>query len=224
MLSKHAWARAAALTGAIAVVTAAFPVAVTVAQEAPSVALEQARRGEDGTSSAGAPSGSLETGSSKRDKNGNGGNASAGSAGDVTSGAGSSGSTDSPPLPANAELLSALGILDDVEIYGLDILDGMNIPVELLPPPPAETAPSAPADINTGGQSSDGANVSTNPGDGSAPAGGSTTSSAADGAGSSSNGEKTHDRPRKNADSGTNTDGGTATDTSGSGGAANSGS
>lgn len=216
MLSKKGWARAAALTGAMAMIIAAVPAELTFAQEAPSVALEQARRGEDGTTGAGAASGSMESGS-KRDKNGNGGNATAGGAGEVATDDGSSGDS-AAPLPENAEVLSALGILDDVTVYGLDVLSGLDIPVEVLPPPPAETSPSTPDDINTGGQGSDGANVSTEPGSGSGPAGGSTSSAAEDGTGSTSNGEKPRDRPRKNAD------GGTDSATTGGGGSTTPGS
>jgi hypothetical protein len=222
MLSKSAWARAAALTGAVAMamIATAIPAEVAFAQETPSVALEQARKGEDGTTGTGADPGSMESGNAKRDKSGNGENASAGSAGEVATADGSSGATEGsgPPLPENAEVLDALGILDDVTVYGLDVLSGLDIPVEVLPPPPAETAPSTPDDINTGGQGSDGASdstVSTEPGSGTGPAGGSTTTAAEDGTGSTSNGEKPRDRPRKNADGGTDTadtgDGGSTT-------------
>lgn len=205
MLSKKAWARAAALTGAIAMIVTAVPVEMAIAQQAPSVALEQARKGEDGTTGAGATPGSMESGSSKRDNDGNGGNASAGSAGEVATADGSSDSTEpgAAPLPENAEVLEALGILDDVTVYGLDVLSGLDIPVEILPPPPAETSPSAPDDINTGGEGTSGSNVSTEPGSGSAPAGGSTNSVSEDGTGSTSTGDKPRDRPRKNADGGT---------------------
>lgn len=209
MMSNAAWARIAALFTAAIVATAAGPVDSAFAQQSPAVALEQARSGEDGTSGAGATSGSMTSGndSAKRDKNGNGGTASAGSAGtgttDVASGGGGNGgggeAASAAPLPENAEVLDALGILDDVTVYGLDVLAGLDIPVELLPPPVEEPVSSVPEDVNTGGQGSSGAtsNVSTEPGNGGAPAGGSTNTIAADGVGSSSNGEKTRDRPRK---------------------------
>ena len=104
---------------------------------------------------------------------------------------------------------------------GLNILTGLDIPVELLPTPVAAPAPAAPADINTGGQGSS-STISNDPGTGSAPAGGSTSSSADNGVGSTLSGEKVRDRPRKSADDGSGTttttgDGGTTT-TSGNGG------
>lgn len=206
MTSRSAWARAAALTGAFVIVTAGLPMSA-FAQEAPSVALEQARSGEDGSSGAGAGSGSMSTGTAKRDKSGNGGNASAGSAGDTSTGGATGGGGQD--LPPNAATLEALGVLDDVTTYGLDILTGLNIPVELLPPP-VESPATAPADINTGGQGS--SNISTAPGSGAAPAGGSTSSSADDGTGSSSNGEKKKDRSKKSAED--SADGGAETSTS----------
>ena len=184
MLSKKALARAAALTGALALMGASLPWDVALAQQSPSVALEQARKGEDGSSSAGAGSGNMSSGNAGRDKNGNGGSASAGSAGDVATGDSSSAPAEgeAAPLPENAELLSRLGILDDVTTYGIDVLVGMDIPVELLPEPdPEPTTSTAPADVNTGGQGSSGA-----------PAGGSTSAATEDG-----KGEKTRDRPRK---------------------------
>jgi hypothetical protein len=212
MLSKSAWARAAALAGAIALIATAMPAEIAFAQETPSVALEQARKGEDGTTGTGADPGSMESGSAKRDNKGNGGDASAGSAGEVATADGSTGSTEGggAPLPENAEVLDALGILDDVTVYGLDVLSGLDIPVEVLPPPPAEeeTAPATADDINTGGQGSDGTSdeaISTESGSGSAPAGGSTSTAAEDGAGSTASGEKPRDRPRKNADGATDT-------------------
>ena len=219
MLSKSTWARAVALTSAFAVVTAAIPAATAFAQEAPSVALEQARRGEDGTSGAGAASGNLESGSSKRDKNGNGGNASAGSAGEVATADGSSNSSggggggEGAPLPENADVLEALGVLDDVTIYGLDVLTGLNIPVELLPPPAAAPAPETPSDINTGGRGTSGTSVSTEPGTGAAPAGGSSSTAAEDGAGASNTDGKKRDRANKDAEGTSGTDGGTDTAT-----------
>lgn len=203
MLSKSAWARAAALTGIVAAVVAAAPAEIAFAQEAPSVALEQARQGEDGSTGAGATPGSMESG--KRDKNGNGENASAGSAGEVATATGStegSGAPSEAPLPENAAVLDALGVLDDVTAYDLDVLSGLDIPIEILPPPPAEPESAVAEDINTGGEGADGAAVSTEPGTGSGPAGGSTSSAAEDGA---ANGEKSRDRPRRNADGATDT-------------------
>lgn len=203
MFEKAAWTRGAALTAAVALFTAALPAGTVFAQQSPTVALEQARSGEDGTSGAGATSGSMTSGndSAKRDKNGNGGTASAGSAGPgttdtATGGGGGGDAAASEPLPENAEVLDALGILDDVTVYGLNVLTDLDIPVELLPPPPAEPVSAVPDDINTGGQGSS-STVSTEPGNGSAPAGGSTNTIAADGVGSTSGGEKTRDRPRK---------------------------
>ena len=187
-LYTSSWARTAALTTALAFVGGMTTAQIASAQQTPSVALEQARSGEDGTSGAGAESGGLSTGSSKRDKNGNGSDSSstatAGSAGDT----GGSESSDSPesteaPLPANADVLAALGVLDDAQNYDLDILTGLDIPVELIPAPPVHEAPAAPADVNTGGQG-DASSVSTDPGSGSAPAGGSTGTAAEDGTGS----------------------------------------
>lgn len=183
MLSKRAMARAAALTGALALFGVTLPLDAATAQESPSVALEQASKGEDGSSSAGAGSGNMSSGTAKRDNNGNGGSAS-----DVATAGSASGTGTAPvegeaaPLPENAELLNRLGILDDVTTYGIDVLVGMDIPVELLPEPePVETAATAPADVNTGGSGTSGA-----------PAGGSTSSAAEDGTG-----EKVRDRPRK---------------------------
>ena len=186
MLSKNALARAAALTGALTLLGASLPMDVALAQQNPTVALEQARKGEDGSSNAGAGSGNMSSGTASRDKNGNGGNANAGSAGEVATADGSSGGESAPadaaPLPENAELLDRLGILDDVTTYGIDVLVGMDIPVELLPEQaPEPEAATAPADVNTGGQGSSGA-----------PEGGSTSASTEDGSG-----EKTRDRPRK---------------------------
>lgn len=206
MLSKSALARAAALSGALTLIGASMSLDVALAQEAPSVALEQARKGEDGSSDAGAGSGNMSSGTASRDKDGNGGNANAGSAGEVATADGSSGGGAAPvegeaaPLPENAELLDRLGILDDVTTYGIDVLVGMDIPVELLPELAPEPVASAPSDVNTGGQGTSGA-----------PAGGSTSTAAEDGSG-----EKTRDRPRKDdatADgSAGSTDGTTATD------------
>jgi hypothetical protein len=215
MLSKASWARIAALSTLVAAATAAIPVGTVFAQESPSVALEQARSGEDGTSGAGAASGGFSTGNTKRDKNGNGGNASAGSAGEPAVADGSGEAAGEAPLPENAELLDALGILDDVTTYELDVLTGLDIPVELLPPPAAEPAPDTATDVNTGGQGGEGAtsNVSTDPGNGAAPAGGATNTAAEDGSGSSASGEPKRDRPKKHADDGAATDGATDTAT-----------
>jgi hypothetical protein len=114
-------------------------------------------------------------------------------------------------LPENAELLEALGILDDVTTYDLTVLSGLDIPIDLLPPPPADTAPAAPSDVDTGGVGPSGvttgdatveevttgetSTISTEPGSGSAPAGGSTGTAAEDGVGATDNGGR--DRPRK---------------------------
>lgn len=204
MLSKRALARAAALTGALALLGTSLPLDAALAQESPSVALEQARKGEDGSSNAGAGSGNMSSGSASRDKNGNGGSSS-----EVATAGGAGGTETAPaegeaaPLPENAELLDRLGILDDVTTYGVDVLVGMDIPVELLPEPePVETAASAPADVNTGGAGSSGA-----------PEGGNTSAATEDGSG-----EKVRDRPRKNDEAAADgsstgsTDGTTATD------------
>jgi hypothetical protein len=205
MLSRTHWARSAALTASIAILSAAIPAASVVAQEAPSVALEQARSGEDGSSGAGATSGNLSSGDAERDKDGNGGNAFAGTAGEA--GTAENAEASEAELPENAELLDALGVLDDVTMAGVTVLTGLDIPVELLPPPVEEPAPAAPTDINTGGQGGSGqtSSISTEPGTGSAPAGGSISSAAEDGVGATTNGEKVRDRPRKNADEGTDT-------------------
>jgi hypothetical protein len=204
MLSRAHWARAAALTASIAIVTAALPALSVVAQEDPSVALEQARRNEDGTSGAGADTGSLNAeDDAGRDRDGNAGTASAGSAGE----AGTAETTESsdPNLPENAELLDALGILDDVTMAGVTVLTGLDIPVELLPTPVEEPVSTVPDDIDTGGQGGSGETtaISTEPGTGSAPAGGSISSAAEDGVGATTSGERTRDRPRNNADGGT---------------------
>ena len=195
MSDRTTLARAAALAAAIAIGVAGLPVGVTRAQEAPSQALEQARSNEDGTSGAGAGSGNMTTGNANRDRNGNGGSvSSAGSAGET----GTTESTEptAAPLPENAEVLAALGVLDEVQANGLTILTGLDIPVEMLPPPPAEAIPAAPVDVNTGGQGGSGetSSVSTEPGTGAAPAGGSTSSASEDGVGSVSNGERKRDR------------------------------
>ncbi len=193
MLSRTHWARTVALTTAIAFVFAAFP---------PDSVLAQARSGEDGNSGAGAASGNTSSGNAGRDGNGNGGSASAGDAG-------SSENTEAneAPLPENAELLEALGILDDVTAYGLTVLTGLDIPVELLPPPVAEPVTAVPEDVNTGGQGGSGetSSISTEPGSGAAPAGGASSSASEDGVGSTSNGERKRDRQANNADGGEET-------------------
>lgn len=186
--------RVAAFTLVAAAAAAALPVGTVFAQESAPVSLEQARSGEDGIAGSGATSGGLTTGNAERDRNGNAGTASAGTAGE----AGTGETTSEETLPANADLLAALGILDDVTRYDVDVLANLTIPVELLPPPPAEPVSSVPPDINTGGQG-DSSTVSTEPGSGAAPAGGSVSSASEDGVGSSSNG----DRPRRNRDDGT---------------------
>lgn len=194
MEKRQRWTRIVALTAGVAIASAATPGAI-MAQESP-IALEQARSGEDGTSGAGATSGSASSGNAGRDRNGNGGNASVASAGE----GGSSESAEAPTesLPENAELLDALGVLDDVTMAGIDVLTGLQIPVELLPPPVEEPVAAAPTDINTGGQGGSGesssSTISTEPGSGSAPAGGATSSAAEDGEGNSGQRE----RPRKN--------------------------
>lgn len=223
MLNRKSWARIAALTASLAIITAALPAGSTFAQQAPTQDLEQARSGEDGTSGSGAGAGNTSTGNAGRDRDGNGGNASAGSAGEgVTDVAGSTESADSTgaPLPANAELLEALGVLDDVTAYDLTILTGLDIPIELLPPPPAEPVSTVPDDINTGGAGSssetapgdtstgEASSISTEPGTGAAPAGGSTGTAAADGVGATDSGERVRDRPRKNDDGTTEAPGG----------------
>ena len=212
MENKHHWARIAALTAGFALVAAATP-ATILAQQAP-VALEQARSGEDGTSGAGATSGNMSSGDAERDRNGNAGTASAGTAGEA--GTGESPEASSESLPENAELLDALGVLDDVTMAGIDVLTGLEIPVELLPAPVEEPVTSVPADINTGGQGGTGqtSTISTEPGTGSAPASGSTSAAPASGATSSAaedgegnSGERNRDRPRNSDDGGTDTAG-----------------
>jgi hypothetical protein len=203
------WARITALAASLAIITAGLPAGSAFAQEAPSVALEQASSGEDGTTGAGANSGNTSTGNGERDNHGNGGNASAGDAGE--GGTTETTASDEPPLPENADLLAALGVLDDVTAYDLTILTGLDIPLELLPAPVAEPVPAAPSDVNTGGQGTSGeitgdatmsetSTVSTEPGSGTAPAGGATGTAAADGIGATDNGEKVRDRPRKSDD------------------------
>ena len=189
------WAHAAALTAAIAIGTAGFPIGMAKSQESPSQTLEQARSGEDGTSGAGAGSGNMTTGNANRDKNGNGGSvSSAGSAGEA--GTAENAEPSGAPLPENAEVLAALGVLDEVQANGLTILTGLSVPIDLLPPPPAEPVSAVPPDIETGGQGGSGetSSISTEPGTGAAPAGGSVSSASEDGVGSSSNGERKRNR------------------------------
>jgi hypothetical protein len=197
-------ARITALAASLAIIMAGMPAGSAFAQQAPSAALEQARSGEDGTTGAGADSGNTSTGNAKRDKNGNGGSTSAGSAGE-------GGTTDTA-----ADSEEALGILDDVTAYDLTVLSGLDIPIELLPPPPADAVPAAPSDVDTGGvgtsdttsgdatidetTTDEASTISTEPGSGAAPAGGSTGTEAADGAGATDNGERVRDHPRKSDD------------------------
>ena len=95
--------------------------------------------------------------------------------------------------------------------YNLTILTGLDIPIALLPPAPADAAPAAPSDINTGGQApsgettgdatieevttGDASTISTEPGSGAAPASGATGTAAADGIGATDSGETGRDRP-----------------------------
>jgi hypothetical protein len=232
MRNRTTWARITALAASLAIITAGLPAANTFAQEAPSEALEQARSGEDGTSGAGAGSGNTSTGKAERDKDGNGGNASAGDAGE--GGTTEPADSEEESLPENAELLEALGILDDVTAYDLTVLTGLDIPIELLPPPPADPVPAAPSDIDTGGEGPSGvtsgegtsgdavtgdaaieevttgetSTISTEPGSGSAPASGSTGTAAEDGAEATDNGETERDRPRRTEGGGTEAPGG----------------
>ena len=98
--------------------------------------------------------------------------------------------------------------------YNRTILTGREIPLTLLPPPPADPVAAAPSDINTGEQVPSGvtsgeatidetttdetSTISTEPASGGEPAGGSTGTAATDGIGATDNGEKPRDRPRKN--------------------------
>jgi hypothetical protein len=97
----------------------------------------------------------------------------------------------------------------------LTVLDDSDIPLSLLPPPPADAAPVA-SDVNTGGAGASGvtsgeatieesttdetSTISTEPGSGAAPASGSTGTAAADGIGATDSGEPDRDRPRNNDD------------------------
>jgi hypothetical protein len=214
MQYSTSWARITALTASLAIITAGLPAGSVFAQEAPPVALEQATSGEDGSSGSGADVGNASTGNAERDRNGNGGNTSVASAGE--GGSTEAAAPEAAPLPENAELLEAIGVLDVVTAYNLTVLSGLNIPIELLPPPPADPAPAAPADVDTGGQAPSDATsgdatieetttgetstISTEPGSGAAPATGSTGTAAADGIGATDSGEKPRDRPRNNDD------------------------
>lgn len=213
MLNRKSWARIAALSASLAVVTAALPAGSTFAQQAPTQDLAQARAGEDGSSGAGAGSGNTATGTAERDRDGNGGSASAGSAGE--GGTTETGATGGAPLPENAEVLEALGLLDEAIAYDLNLLSGLNIPVELLPPPAEVPVSTVPNDINTGGQGASGATsngdtstISVEPGTGAAPAGGSTGAAADDGIGATNSGDTVRERPRDNASGGTEAVGG----------------
>lgn len=202
MRNSTSSARITALAASLAIITAGLPAGSAFAQETPSVTLEQARSGEDGSSGAGATVGNASTGNAERDRNGNGGNASVASAGE--GGATEPVAPEAAPLPENAELLAALGILDDVTAYDLTVLSGLDIPIELLPPP-ADAAPAAASDVNTGGVGASGvtsgdatieeattgetSTISTEPGSGAAPATGSTGTAAEDGVGARDSGE-----------------------------------
>lgn len=207
MRNSTSWARVAALAAALAIITAGLSAGSAFAQEAPSATLEQARSGEDGSSGSGANSGNTSTGNAERDNDGNGGSVSVGDAGE--GGATDTGTSEGAPLPENAETLEALGILDVVIAYDLTVLSGLEIPLTLLPPPPAEPV-AAPSDIDTGEQAPSGvvsgdatisetSTTSTEPASGAAPATGSTGSAAADGIGATEGGEKVRDRPRDDA-------------------------
>ncbi|MDQ3227268.1 MAG: hypothetical protein M3Q50_11640 [Chloroflexota bacterium] len=202
MFCSTRWARSAALIASVALTLVVMPGGGVLAQQESSQALEQASSGNDGNSGAGANSGNTSSGNAGRDGNGNGGSASAGDAG-ATEDTGSTGA----PLPENAELLEALGILDDVTNYGLTVLSGLDIPIELLPPPVAEPISAVPEDVNTGGQGGSGesSSISTEPGSGEAPAGGSINSASEDGVGSTSTGERKRDRQGNTADGGSET-------------------
>jgi len=213
MQNSTSWARIAALTASLAIVTAGLPGGSVFAQEAPPVALEQASSGEDGTSGSGANVGNASTGNAERDRHGNGGNASVASAGE--GGASETADPEAAPLPENAELLAALGILGVVNDYNLTVLDDSDIPISLLPPPPADAAPVA-SDVETGGvgasdvttgdatieevTTGETSTISTEPGTGSAPATGSTGTAAEDGIGATESGERDRERPRQSDD------------------------
>ncbi len=213
MRNSTSWARITALTASL-VITAGLPAGSAIAQEAPSATLEQARSGEDGSSGGGATVGDATTGNAERDRHGNGGTASVASAGE--GGTTEPANSEAAPLPENAELLEALGVLEVVSAYDLTVLSGLDIPIELLPPPPADPAPAALTDIDTGGQAPSGvtsgeatieeattgetSTISTEPGSGAAPASGSTGTAAADGIGATDSGENGQNRSRNNND------------------------
>jgi hypothetical protein len=215
MRNSTSWARITALAASLTLITAGLPAGSAFAQQAPSVALEQARSGEDGSTGSGANSGNTSTGNAGRDKDGNGGSASAGTAGE--GGTTGTAPSEEEALPENAELLAALGILEVVAAYDLSVLEDSNISIELLPPPAAEPVAEAPSDIDTGGQApsavtsgdatieevttGETSTISTEPGSGAAPATGSTGAAAADGVGATDNSENGRDRPR-NSDGG----------------------
>src|ERR671917_361706 len=148
MRNRTSWARITALAASLAIITAGLPAGGAFAQEAPSESLEQARSGEDGTSGAGAGSGNTSTGNANRDRDGNGGNASAGEGGEGATT--ETADAEEAPLPENAEVLEALGILDVVTAYNLTVLSGLDIPIEYLPSPPADPVAAAPSDVDTG--------------------------------------------------------------------------
>jgi hypothetical protein len=213
MRNCSSWPRITALAASLALITAGLPAGSSFAQEAPSAALEQASSGEDGSSGAGATVGNASTGNAERDEHGNGGNASVASAGE--GGATEPVATDDAPLPENAEVLEALGVLGVVTAYNLTVLDDLEIPLSLLPPPPADAAPAASSDVDTGEGSSgvtsgdatieevttgETSTISTEPGSGAAPASGSTGTAAADGVGATDSSETPRDRPRNNDD------------------------
>ena len=236
MRNRTIWARITALAASLAIITAGLPAGSAFAQDASSVALEQARSGEDGSSGAGATSGNTATGNAKRDDEGNGGTVTSGSAGE--GGTTEPEDSEEESLPENAELLEALGILEVVAAYDLTVLEDSDIAITLLPPPPADPVPEAPSDIDTGGEGPSGvtsgdatsgeavtgeavtgdatieeattgetSTISTEPGSGAAPASGSTGAAAEDGAGATENGEEERDRPRR-TDGGTEAPGG----------------
>jgi len=216
MRNSTSWARVAALAASLAIVAAGLPAGSTFAQQGSSADLEQARSGEDGTSGSGADSGNTSTGNAERDKDGNGGTVSTGAPGE--GGTTETGTSEEESLPANADLLAALGVLDDVTKYNLTILTGLDIPLALLPAPPADSVPAAPSDIETGEQAPSGvtgdaaisetSTTSSEPASGAAPATGSTGTAAADGIGATEGGEKVRDRPRNTDGSGYEAPGG----------------
>jgi hypothetical protein len=220
MRTTTSWARITALAASLTIIASGLPAGSVFAQEAPSEALEQASSGEDGTSGAGATPGNTSTGNAERDSHGNGRNASAGDAG--AGGTTETADAAEAPLPENAELLEALGILGLAATYDLTVLSDSDIPIAVLPPP-ADPVPAEPTDINTGGQGLTGetsgeatidesttdetSTISTEPGSGAAPASGSTGTAAEDGVGATDNGERPRDRT-PNSDGATEAPGG----------------